>query len=162
MTCIDCAKLLQDYLHGELDAATDARVYAHLQGCAQCRAAEQVEAEISDALKAAYGDEHELPMSVVAGVRMAMRSTTAPTFLSRLQRVMRPAFVAPAAAAALLIVGIAHYGVGRPPHPSSLSPTQLVRAHVAQTLGSPTSDRAWATYLLTSANTVADQNRGAR
>ncbi len=151
MTCHDCRPLIQDYAHGELDAAQDALVFEHITSCADCRAAWRAEVDLTESIRYAYSDELELPMSVVAGVRQAMRSERAPTFLDSVRAALRPAVVAPAAAAVLIVVGVLRFAPFHQPSPE-LSSSYFVRQHVAQTLGSPSSERTWAAYLLTSEN----------
>ena len=155
MTCQDYEALLIDYTHGELDAAQDALVYEHLQTCAQCRARWQAELDLTESVRYAYSEERDLPMSVVASVRQAMRGERAPTFLDRLSAALRPAIVAPAAAVLLIVAGVVHFSSTLKPVPE-LSSSYFVRQHIAQTLGSPSSERAWAAYLLTSENTKTD------
>jgi anti-sigma factor RsiW len=151
MTCQECRNLLFDYTHGELDAAQDALVFAHVSTCDECRAARQAELDLTDSIRYHYAEERDLPMSVVAGVRQAMRTSPAPTFLDTMRAALRPAIIAPAAAAVLIIVGVLRFGPFHQPSPA-LSSSYFVRQHVAQTLGSPSSDRTWSAYLLTSEN----------
>ena len=155
MTCQDYGDLLIDYMHGELDAAQDAQVYEHLQSCADCRARWQAELELTDSVRRAYSEPLEMPMSVVANVRQAMRAERAPSFLDRLSAALRPAIVAPAAAVLLIAAGVLHFSNAFKPVPE-LTSSYFVRQHIAQTLGSPASERAWAAYLLTSENTKND------
>jgi anti-sigma factor RsiW len=152
MTCVDRQKLLTDYVHHQLDAARDAEMYEHVRSCEACRAALDAELELSAAVRAAFAAEFEMPTSVLAGVRQAIRSEQAPSPLARLRLVLRPVVLAPAAAA-ILIAAIIGYGeVHRQGQLPTLSSDYFVREHVAQTIGSQSSDRAWSAYLLTSAN----------
>jgi predicted anti-sigma-YlaC factor YlaD len=157
MTCNDCRPLLTDYAHHELDDAQDALIFEHLQECAQCRAAAQAEMDLTDSIRYAYSEEYEMPQSIVANVRQAMRGYS-PSFLDRARAALRPAFIAPAAAVVLIVAGALRYGPGML-HPSSsqLSSSYFVRQHVAQTLGSPSSDRSWSAYVLTSENAKSTQ-----
>jgi anti-sigma factor RsiW len=155
MTCQDYGPLLIDYTHGELDAAQDALVFEHLQSCAECRARWQAELDLTESVRHVYSEELELPMSVVAHVRQAMRGERAPTFLDRLSAALRPAIVAPAAAVVLIVAGVLHFQAANKPVPE-LSSSYFVRQHIAQTLGSPSSERTWAAYLLTSENAKTD------
>lgn len=147
--------LLTDYAHGELDAAQDALVFEHLQSCADCRARWQAELDLTESIRYAYSEERELPMSTVAFVRQAMRSNPAPSWVETLRAALRPAFVAPAAAVVLIVVGVLRFGPFNQ-QPASLSSSYLVRQHIAQTLGAPSSERTWAAYLLTSENAKND------
>lgn len=153
MTCEKSRELIIDYTHGELDAATDASVFEHIQTCAGCKAIWQAETTLTESLRAAYADEFELPTAVIARVRQAVRQERAPSFVDSLRLWRRPAVLAPAAAMILLIAGFARYGLVHPvqniPQPSADS---LVRQHLVQTMGSQAHDRAYSEYLLTSAN----------
>jgi anti-sigma factor RsiW len=155
MTCRDYEALLIDYAHGELDAALDAQVYEHLQSCADCRARWQAELDLTDSVRHVYSEQLDMPMSIVANVRQAMRAERAPSFLDRLSAALRPAIVAPAAAVLLIVAGVLHFSNMLRPVPE-LSSSYFVRQHIVQTLGSPASERAWAAYLLTSENTKND------
>lgn len=155
MTCQDYGALLIDYTHGELDAAQDALVFEHLQSCVECRARWQAELDLTESVRYAYSEDLELPMSVVAHVRQAMRGERAPTFLDRLSAALRPAIVAPAAAVVLIVAGVLQFQHSNKPVPE-LSSSYFVRQHIAQTLGSPSSERTWAAYLLTSENAKTD------
>ena len=96
---------LVDYLHGALEPASDAAVFAHVQGCAACRAARDEEAEIGESLRAfARKDERELPSMVKARVWEAVREAR-PTFAERLRSRWGPAIAVPLAA----VVALAAY-----------------------------------------------------
>ena len=150
LTCARCRTQLLDYEHGELDAPSDAAVFAHLHSCDVCRAAWHEDLALAESLRASF-EEKELPMAVVAKVRQAMRGAPAPTFAGRLRELLRPAIVAPTAAALIVAaIGIAKLDSLR--SGPTLSSTYFVRQHIAQTMSSPSTDRAWATYFLASAN----------
>jgi len=151
MTCQECRNQLLDYTRHELDAAQDALIFEHLSTCADCRARQQAEVDLTDAIRAQYAEDRELPMAVIAGVRQAMRSRPAPTFVETVRAALRPAIVAPAAAAVLIIAGLVRFSQLHQASPA-LTSSYFVRQHVAQTLGSPSSDRSWSAYLLTSEN----------
>ncbi|MBC5825819.1 MAG: zf-HC2 domain-containing protein [Candidatus Eremiobacteraeota bacterium] len=152
MNCPDCQALIIDYQHGELEPALDGAVHAHVQSCKDCHDALDLERTLSDSLRTALHSDRELPMTVVAAVRQAMHGQAAPSFGDRLAALLRPAILAPMAViVAVVAFGSLHNGQNRPTGPT-LSATYFVRQHVARTLGSPSSDRAWAAYLLTTAN----------
>src|ERR1700737_812455 len=66
--------ILIDYLHGALEPATDAAVFAHLKGCVACRTLRDEEAAFGDALRAAARkSELEFPSLVKARVWDAVR-----------------------------------------------------------------------------------------
>ncbi|HZV78681.1 MAG TPA: zf-HC2 domain-containing protein [Candidatus Binatus sp.] len=160
MTCHDCRPLMMDYAHHELDAAQDALVFEHLQTCPECRAALQAEVDLTDSIRYAYSEELEMPQSIVAGVRQAVRGYSPPMW-DRVRSALRPAFLAPAAAIALILAGALRYGpMLLTPQSSQLSSSYFVRQHVAQTLGSPSSDRSWSAYVLTSENAKSTQASG--
>lgn len=155
MTCEHCRELVTDYQHRELDAATDAAVYEHVQSCADCREELAAESALTESLRAAFATELEMPTSILAGVRQAVRRERTTGFMPNLRALLRPAVFAPAAAAVVLMAGIASYvgnnGASTAPQ---LSADYYVRQHVAHTMNSQSGDRAWNAYLLTS--TVGD------
>jgi len=148
--CTDCRLLLVEYERGELDAARDAAMHEHLKTCDACHAEWQADLELVDSLRA-WSVEREFPASILAGVRQAMHAQPAPSFVERLRAALRPAVAAPVAAAVLIAVGYGYH------HSRQAQPTMtgmdFVREHFAQTASLPSSDRAWSTYVLTSANT---------
>jgi anti-sigma factor RsiW len=149
--CTDCRTLLVDYERGELDAARDAAMFAHLESCAECHAEWQGDLALVDSLRSAL-PEREFPMSVLVGVRQAMHAEAPPSLATRLRLFFRPIVAAPIAAA-VLIAGIVGYQHSRTPQPQpTLTGMDFVREHVAQTASLPSSDRSWSTYILTSAN----------
>lgn len=158
MTCEKCRELIIDYAHGELDAATDAAVFEHLQTCAACKAESQAETTLTESLRIAYSEELELPTSVLAMVRQRVRGERAPALLGSFRVWLRPAVLGPAAAMILLIAGAARYGqVHTSQNMPQVSADYLVRQHLVQTMGSHANERAYSEYLLTSAND-AQQN----
>lgn len=152
MSCHDCRDLLLDYEHGELDAAADARVFEHLQLCPECKAQWQEDLALAEGLRKAFATELDLPMSVVAGVRQAVRADRTPGFVTSLRNLLRPVVVAPAAAVILLAVGLAYDASHNSSSQPRLSTDFFVRQHLEQTIGAQSTDRAYSAYLLTSAN----------
>lgn len=148
--CNDCRLLLVDYERGELDAARDAAMHEHLRSCSACHTQWQADLALVDSLRA-WSAEREFPASILAGVRQAMYAERAPSFMERLRAVLRPAVAAPVAAAILIAVGYAGYNRAHAPQPT-LTGMDYVQEHFAQTASLPSSDRAWSTYVLTSAN----------
>ncbi|HEV2879227.1 MAG TPA: zf-HC2 domain-containing protein [Candidatus Eremiobacteraceae bacterium] len=151
MTCQNCCELMTDYQHRELDAVSDAAVYEHLQSCADCREELEANSALTESLRNAFATELEMPTSILAGVRQAVRSEKTPVLRLNLRALLRPAIFAPAAAAIVLVAGIASY-VGNTPTNAGpqLSTDYFVRQHVAHTMSSQSGDRAWNAYLLTS------------
>ena len=153
MMCADCRMLLLDYEHGALGAAEDAALHVHLQECAECRARRQEDIELTDALRGALGQELDFPTSIIAGVRQAMHPSPAPTLVERWKAALAPSVWAPASAALVVAaVGITWFAQPRSAEVPAFSTSYYVQQHVAHTFGSPSHDRAWSAYLLTSAN----------
>lgn len=154
--CNDCRLLLVDYERGELDAARDAAMHQHLQSCSECREAWEADMALVESLRA-WSAPREFPMSIVANVRQAMHAERPLTFMERLSAALRPAYAAPVAAALLGVVIYSGYHRMITP-PPTLTGIDFVREHLAQTASLPSSDRAWSTYVLTSANAVSSSD----
>lgn len=157
INCSDCRLILVDYERGELDAVRDAATYAHLQQCSGCRALLEADTEMVDALRA-WSAERELPTSVIANVRQAMRTEPAPALMDRWRAILRPVYAAPVAAAVLIVAIFASVHRGPVAPQPSLTGMDFVRDHVAQTASLPSSDRAWSAYVLTSINDSTGSN----
>ena len=151
--CNDCRLLLVDYERGELDAVRDAAMHQHLQSCSACREVWESDLTLVDSLRA-WAEPREFPTSVLAGVRQAMHAERAPSFAERLRAALRPAFAAPVAAAVLIALIYTGYHRMNEPRPT-LTGMDFVREHLAQTASMPSTDRAWSTYVLTSANSIS-------
>lgn len=96
--------ILIDYLHGALDARSDASVFAHLETCEPCRVAYDDEAAFGEMLRtAARGDELEFPSMIKARVWDAVRRER-PSFAKRLFSGWGPRIAVPVAAALALAV----------------------------------------------------------
>ena len=159
MTCTDCRPLIVDYVHRQLDDVTDAGVFTHLHECAACMQAHREELALVEALRAAFTPERALPTSVLAGVRMAMHADEQPSLVMRLRAFLRPQLAVPLAV--VLMIGgasVVRYDRTNNP-PPQFSTNYYLREHVAQTMSSPSSDRAWSDYVLTSANADAQPPR---
>jgi len=157
MTCQNCRRLLTDYQHGELDAATDAALHEHLHACAACKAELDADATLTEALKSAFASELELPVSVLAGVRQAVHRERAPGIFDTLRVLLRPVVLAPTAAAVVLGAVLVSY-LHQNNAPPQLSTDYFVQRHIAHTMDSQSGDRAWNAYLLTS---TTDENANA-
>jgi predicted anti-sigma-YlaC factor YlaD len=159
MTCTDCRPLIVDYVHRQLDDVMDAGVFTHLHECAECMRSYREELALGEALRAAFSPERALPTSVIAGVRMAMHAEERPSLVAQLRAFLRPQLAVPLAV--VLMIGGA--SVVRYDHtvnpPPQFSTNYYLREHVAQTMSSPSSDRAWSDYVLTSANSDAQTSR---
>jgi len=93
-----------DYLHGELSAAEDAAMHAHLAGCPSCEERRSEEATLTEILRAdARARERDLPPAVVARVRAAVLRAPQPMWRS-LFAPLRPAVLVPLAAAVALAI----------------------------------------------------------
>ncbi len=91
--------LLIDYLHHELGPADDARVLAHLEMCEECKPELNVEATITDRLRAiARAEELELPLGMQSAI-MARIADLQPNPWQSLRRFLRPIVIVPFAAA---------------------------------------------------------------
>jgi anti-sigma factor RsiW len=94
-----------DHLHGELSAADDAALRAHLSGCPECDELRKEEAAITESLRAhARATELDVPPRVVARIRAEVARAAHPSLWERLRPVLRPAVLLPAAAAAVLVL----------------------------------------------------------
>lgn len=154
--CNDCRLLLVDYERGELDDARDAAMHQHLQSCSECREVWEADMALVESLRA-WSAPREFPTSIIANVRQAMHAERPPTFMERLGAVLRPAYAAPVAAALVAVVIYSGYHRMNTPAPT-LTGMDFVREHLAQTASLPSSDRAWSTYVLTSANTTSSSD----
>ena len=93
---------LIDYIHGALEPATDAAIFAHLEGCVPCRTLRDEELVFGDALRAAArASEREFPSLVKARVWDTIRHER-PSFMERLRAQWTPALAVPIAAALAL------------------------------------------------------------
>lgn len=151
MTCQDYRELLTDYQHGELDAARDAVIFDHLQSCADCREEMAVQSALTESLRAALATDFDMPTAVLAGVRQAVRREKAAGIFDAVRTLLRPAVLAPTAAAIILVAGVVSYVHSTASAPQ-LSADYFVRQHIAHTMDSQSGDRAWNAYLLTSNN----------
>lgn len=159
MTCPDYRELLTDYQHGELDAARDAALFDHLQSCADCREELAAQNALTESLRAALSTDFEMPTAVLAGVRQAVRRERASGILDAVRALLRPAVLAPTAAAIIVAAGVASYVHSTSSAPQ-LSADYFVRQHIVHTMDSQSGDRAWNAYLLTS-NTDEGANASA-
>jgi len=159
MTCENYRALIADYVHHQLDAADDAAVYEHVGNCPACRAELDAQIQLTESLREAFGQDREFPSSIAAQVRQFMHAVPSPSAWDRLRSALRPAIVAPAAAV-ILVAAILGYDASHRPAPA-LSSEYFVREHIAQTIGSPSSDAAWSAYLLTSANASSGSDAAA-
>jgi anti-sigma factor RsiW len=156
MTCQECQELLTDYQRGELPAAQDAALFAHISSCDACRQELEAQAEMTATLRESYAAELAMPSSLAASIRQATQAERRSALGNALRSWLRPMVLAPAAAGIVLVAGIVTYLHGGPNQPQ-VSADYLVRQHVVHTLNSQSGDRAWNAYLLTS-STAEDAN----
>lgn len=131
---------LIDYMHAGLAPEQDARVYAHIEACPDCRGEYDAELAMTDMLRAyAVADERELPSSVKAEIWDRIRSAH-PSPLSGLAAWFRPAIALPVAA--VLAAGIYFGTAYLTPHaPVSIDAGYYLQDHAALDSTVPFSDR---------------------
>jgi anti-sigma factor RsiW len=133
---------LVEYLHGELPAADDAAVHAHLAQCSACDERRAEELALVETLRAhARAVEREMPAGLAARIRAAT-AVPQPTPWQRLRDGLRPVWMIPAAAAA----AVAIYA-GFSLHHATLTPTVIdaaayVDQHAALATVAPFTDAA--------------------
>jgi anti-sigma factor RsiW len=130
---------LDDYLRGELDAARDAAVHAHLDACDACRASYEDAASVRDWLRAAAAaEEREFPSMIKARVWETVRAA-APSPFDRLRAGWRTWVAVPVAAVLALALSIglpALHGTAQ----GGIAATDLLVEHAAQMSDNPLAD----------------------
>lgn len=122
---------LIDYLHGALESNDDAALFAHLQGCAACRAIHDEEAALGDLLRAAaHADEREMPSMIKARVWDAVRRER-PSFAQRFLAGWGPRVAVPVAAALALFAYLGVPVVRGPQTPAGVSAAFYLDEHNA-------------------------------
>lgn len=127
-----------DYLHGELSAAEDAAMHAHLAGCSSCEELRAEEVTITETLRAhARAAERELPVGLAARIRAAAEEAPQTSLWERLRAALRPALMLPAAAAIAIVL---YFGFatrhGAPPA-TAIDPSFYVQNHAAMAASTP-------------------------
>lgn len=138
-----------DYLHGELSAAEDAAVHAHLANCPECDQIRTDEVALTDTLRAhARAAEQELPPGLVARIRESAARRPEPNLWESLRAGLRPAFLLPLAAGVVLV---AYFGLTRHAAPvaTAIDPSYYVRNHAVMAETQPFAEDA-APMVLTS------------
>ena len=123
---------LIDYLHGELPAGDDAYALFHLEACPACRAEYQIQAALTESIRAyARATERELPGAVRGAIWNAIDAQR-PSLADRLRRLLRPAtgFAAAAVAGAVIFVG---YGTIAHRSPTAIDAIYYLDDHAALT-----------------------------
>ena len=90
--------ILIDYMHHELPPSEDAKVLAHLEACAVCVRELDIEASITERLRAsARAEALELPLGMRSAIVARIASLT-PSPWERVSAVFRPVVLLPVAA----------------------------------------------------------------
>ncbi|HEY1428280.1 MAG TPA: zf-HC2 domain-containing protein [Candidatus Tumulicola sp.] len=143
---------LIDYAHGELSAARDAQLHAHLAECPTCFASYHAELNVGDSLRAyARETERDLPPGFAqAIVRNAIERR--PSFWERWSVALRPLVAVPVAAALVLV---AFFAMGRHGStPRRFDPSYYLEDHAALAASVPFEDSAALPAMMTSDETV--------
>jgi len=132
------SELLIDYLRRELPPQDDALVHVHLDTCTACRREYEVEASLTEALRAAAArEEVEFPSLVAARVWEEIRNAK-PSPLARIAALWRPLVALPVAAAlvfAVFLVGpMSHSG-------PKIAASYYLEEHAAQQAQNPLTER---------------------
>lgn len=142
-----------DYLHGELPAADDAAMHAHLAGCPSCDERRGEEIALTDTLRAhARAQERELPGNVVAMIRERTQPGAAPTLLERLRAGFRPIYLVPAAVAAAIALFIGFGARHGQPTVTAISPASYIQYNAAAAATAPFAEDAPPPTVLASNN----------
>jgi anti-sigma factor (TIGR02949 family) len=132
--------VLIDYLHHELPPGQDAKVLAHLEACARCARELDVEASITDRLRAAArADELELPLGMRSAI-IARISAVRPNPWDRLSAVFRPVVLLPVAAV-LTAVAIFVGPVLQPQQNTALPVSYYLQQYAVHSQQNPLADR---------------------
>lgn len=146
---------LIDYLHHELGPADDARVLAHLESCEACTRELNLEATITDRLRAmAQVEELDVPLGLqsaimtrIAGEQRGLRQS--------LRRFLRPVVIVPFAAAVAAGAFFLTPVLAPPNSPSAALPVSYyLQEHDVRAQENPLGDRSAA--ILSSLNTAND------
>jgi len=131
-------ELLIDYLRRELPPEDDALVHAHLDTCSACRREYEVEASLTEALRAAAArEEVEFPSLVSAHVWEEIRNAR-PSLLAQIAGLWRPLIALPVAAAVALAIFIASpMSHGAP----TITAAYYLEEHAAQQAQNPLAER---------------------
>jgi anti-sigma factor RsiW len=127
-----------DYLHGELSAAEDAAIHAHLAGCSSCEELRAEEVAITETLRAhARAGERELPVGLAARIRAAAEGPPPASLWERLRAGLRPALILPAAAAIAIVLYFGFATRRGTPLPTAIDPSFYVENHAVMAASGP-------------------------
>ncbi len=147
---------LTDYAHGELPAADDARVHAHLSGCADCAEAYDGELRLGEILRAhARMEERELPPGLTDAI-FANVAGSAPSWWDRIVASLRPAIALPVAAAVVLALyfTLSTHGTARA---TTIDASYYLEDHAELANSVPFDDESAAPAMLTSDDGAAGE-----
>ncbi len=131
-----------DHLHGELPAAEDAAMHAHLAGCRSCEQRRAEELALTEQLRAyAVARERDLPPSLVTKIRDALEPRRTWDPVEWLRSGLRPILILPAAAAIALIV-YAGFAWRVKTGPTAIEAAYYVDQHAAMATIAPFADGA--------------------
>jgi anti-sigma factor RsiW len=153
------SETLIDYLHHELAADEDARVLAHLAACELCSRELNVEATITDRLRAvAHSEELELPFGMQSAI-MARIASERSAGVGTLHRFLRPLVIVPFAAAAAAAAFFLTPVLSPAPTtaPAALPVSYYIQQHDVREVDNPLGDHS--TFILSSLNTTDDGAR---
>jgi anti-sigma factor RsiW len=129
-----------DYLHGELAAAEDAALHAHLAVCDACDRRRAEEVALTEALRAhARAAERAMPAALVAGIRHGVKRRR--PLDEWLPAVLRPVVVVPAAAVlAVILYAGSSFLHERAASQATIDPAFYVQNHAAMAATAPFAD----------------------
>lgn len=136
--------ILIDYLHHELSPSEDAEVLAHLQSCQACTQELNIEASITDRLRAtARAAQMEMP----AGMRSAIMARIAeqrPNPWEALRAWLRPLVVVPVAAAVATAAFLLGPALSPAPSTNRVPVSYYLQQYAAHAQQNPLADRSTA------------------
>jgi anti-sigma factor RsiW len=127
-----------DYLHGELSAAEDAAMHAHLASCRSCDQVRADEIALTESLRLqARAQERELPPGLVAKIRDAATRPQPAGLWDWVRALLRPAILLPAAAAIAVVAYFGFTARHAAPIVTAIDPSYYVENHAAMAASEP-------------------------
>lgn len=140
---------LIDYLHHELSPSDDAKVLAHLENCEACARELDVEASITDRLRAAARSEELEPAASMRNAILKRIADLRPSPWERLGAWARPLAVVPVAAALAAAAFFLGPAIGQQTPPKDALPVSYyMQQYAVHAQQNPLSDRG--TMVMTS------------